>query len=274
MGAATQEAYQLSNMGHAYSILGRVDRAKESLERALGLFRALDNPMGEMDTLMRLGRVLAAFGDHAAARERFDAVLALARRAGAKPSVIGAERALASLAHATGAREEAWERFGRALALEDGLKSPPSRRETLGAMAEAALREEDHARAAQLLDEACGIAVSGTAAERDLVLALCRLARARRGLGQEEQALAAAREAERRLGALGPLTPDVGTEIHFTLRDFADGEERRRFHLERAHALLEIRQGAIRNDGYREHYLTRTWPNPEILAEARRVLGR
>ena len=86
--------------------------------------------------------------------------------------------------------------------------------------------------------------------------------------------MAAAAEAEQRLGTLGPMTPDVGPEIHFSLRDLVTDEERKRYHLERAHALLERRQSAIRNDGYREHYLTRTWPNAEILEEARRILKR
>jgi hypothetical protein len=63
------------------------------------------------------------------------------------------------------------------------------------------------------------------------------------------------------------MTPDVGTEICFTLGELAKDPGRRRSHLDRARALLEKRQRAIRNDGYREHYLTRTWPNPEILAK-------
>jgi tetratricopeptide (TPR) repeat protein/predicted Ser/Thr protein kinase len=272
LGAARQEAYQLSNMGRAYGILGQVDRAKDCLERSLGLFRAVDNPNGETDSLSRLGRILSAFGDYGTARERFEEALKLAQRVGAKASVIGAERGLASLAHATGARAEAWERFQRTLALEDEVKSPTSRSTTLMAMADAALGEADFGKAAELIEEA--LQDRGQAPDVEAVLAYCRLARARRGLGQASEAMAAAAEAERRLEALGAVTPDVGPEIHFTLRDLATDEGRRRSHLERAQALLERRQGAIRNDGYREHYLTRTWPNAEILAEARRVVGR
>jgi len=272
LGAATQEAYQLCNMGHSYSVLGQVDKAKSCFERALGLFRALDNPNGELATLILLGKVLAAFGDHGTARENLEAALALAQRAGAKGKVVVAERLLATIAHATGAREEAWERFQRTLALEDEQKVPTSRRDTLMAMAEAALREEDFARVAELSEEAQAIEVAGPTGERDKVLALCRLARARKELGHEAEASAAAEEAERRLDALGRMTPDVGTEIHFTLKDLTKDEARKRHHVERAHEYLEKRQRAIRNDGYREHYLTRTWPNPEILAEARRIL--
>jgi tetratricopeptide (TPR) repeat protein len=259
-------------MGNAYAILGQVEKAKECYERAIGLFRALDNPTGELLTLKRLGSILLAFGDHGAARERFEAALALARKVDAKADVISSERALADLAHRTGARAEAWERFAGALRLEDELKSPGSRLETLLAMAEAALREEDFARAAAAMEEARRIPAGGKAGERDLVLVLCRLARARRGLGEGAEALAVAAEAERRLEALGPMTPDVGPEIHFSLSDLAADEGGKRRHLESARSLLERRQSAIRNDGYREHYLTRTWPNPEILAEAGRIL--
>jgi tetratricopeptide (TPR) repeat protein len=269
LGAARQEAYQLSNMGRAYSILGQIDRAKDCLERALGLFRALENPNGEMDCLVRLGKLVSAFGDYGAARERLDAAAALARRVGAKASIIGAERTLASLLHATGARAEAWTRFQETLALEDELKSPASRAVTLMAMADAALGEGDFGKANALLEEARRASAGGL----DGLLILCRLARARRGLGLEAEALAVAEEAERRLEELGAVTPDVGPEIHFSLGALAKDEGRRRAHLARAHAMLERRQGAIRNDGYREHYLTRTWPNAEILSEARRILG-
>jgi tetratricopeptide (TPR) repeat protein len=272
LGAATQEAHQLCNLGHACSVLGKVEEAKESFERALGLFRALDNPTGEAAVLTLLGGVLSAFGDHDAARERLEAALALARRIGAKPKVVNAERALAALAHAAGAREEARERFARTLRLEDDLGNPASRRDTLMSMAEAALREEDFAEAGRLLEEARRLPASGSGGERDRVLTLCRLARARQGLGQAAEALAAAAEAEQRLEALGPLTPDVGPEVHFSLSAFAADEARRR-HLERARMLVEVRSRAIRNDGYREHYLTRTWPNREILAGLQRAAG-
>ncbi|HEX5137919.1 MAG TPA: protein kinase [Planctomycetota bacterium] len=270
IGAATQEAYLLLNIGKAYAILGQVDRAKESLERALGLFRAVDNPVGEMDCLTRLGGILAAFGEYGPARERFEAALGMAKRVGGRTSLIRAERGLASLAHVSGAREDAWERFGATLALEDEVRSPISRHLTLTAMASAALDEGDHARAAELLGEALPLAPQGS----DRALTLCRLARARRALGKEEEAKNAAAEAEREVQRLGPLTPDTGPEIHFLLGEFAEDEEARRAHLAQARALLERRQNAIRNDGYREHYLTRTWPNAEILAEARKVLDR
>jgi tetratricopeptide (TPR) repeat protein len=274
LGAGAQEASQLCNVGRAHSLLGRVDRAKECFDRALGLFRALDNPTGEVSTLTSLGDVLNAFGEHGTARERFEAALEIARRIGAKPEVIQAERALAGIAHATGARAEAWERFQRVLRLDEDLRSAVSRRDTLMAMAEAALREEDFGKATGMLEEVLRMPVTTRAGEADAVLALCRLARARRGLGRQEDASAAAAEATKRLEALGAIGPDRGPEIYFTLSDHAADEERRRVLLERAHTFLEARQSAIRNDGYREHYLTRTWPNAEILAEARRVLNR
>jgi tetratricopeptide (TPR) repeat protein len=262
LGAATSEAHQLCNMGHAYAIVGRVDRAKQSFERALALFRALDNPNGELATLTLLAPVLAAFGDFGAARERYEAALALAGRLGAKPKLALAERALGSLAHETGARAEAAERFARSLALEEELKSPAGRAEALHAMAEAALRERDFARAAQLLGQVRGLPASGRAGEKDAILVLCRLARAQRALGKEEEATAAAAEAERRLAALGGITPDVGPEIHLTLAQFAaDGAA----HRQRARELVEARRREIRDDGYREHYL-RSWPVAEIVA--------
>jgi len=273
LGTATAEAHQLSNMGHAYSILGHIEKARECFERALRLFSALDNPNGEVATLTLLGPLLASFGDYAAARAHLEHALALAGRLGAKLRVAVAERTLAFLAHETGARSEGWERFARALGLADELKSPRARAATLIAMAEAALKEGDFAKAADLMEKARQAPAAGRAGERDAILVLCRLARARQGLGAPQDAAAVASEAERRLEALGAVTPDVGPEIHFTLAEFAADPARRKAHLERAQALVDARQRGIRNDGYREHYLTRTWPNAEILEQARRVLG-
>ena len=37
--------------------------------------------------------------------------------------------------------------------------------------------------------------------------------------------------------------------------------------MDRARVIVRARAAQIRNDAFREHYLTRTWPNAEILVQ-------
>jgi len=271
LGAATSEAHDLCNLGRTLGLVGRIDQAKRSYERALDLFRTMGSVNGELAVLTLLGPLLTSYGDYGVARDYLERAVSLAEESGSRAKLAAAERELGTLLHRSGARERGWELLGKALALEEEMGSGPSRALALDAIALAALLEEDHARAAAGLEDALALRA---APDQTRALTLCRLARALRGRGDTEAARSRAAEARALVAGLPQVTGDTGPEIWFTLADFAPDAEDRRRDLDRALALLEARKGAIRNDAYREHYLTQTWPNAEILEEARRILGR
>jgi tetratricopeptide (TPR) repeat protein len=243
-----------------------VDEARGSWARALRLFTELGDPNGELAVRVMVGSVLGGYGETEEAAEHLSAAVALAERTGAKTKLAMAHRFLGALRHLRGERESAWTHLRTALALEEETKNASGRIQTLLTAGDAALAEGDAEGAAGHLAEALPHARGSGAAQLPLVLA--RLARAHRGAGRADEAAACAREALERLEGSGGATPKEGPEIWFTLAlAYGDGSRREEF-LARARALVEERAGRIRNDGFREHYLTRVWPNTVILAQA------
>jgi len=260
-GALLNEAIALTNLGRAQEILGRIDDARVAGERALQIFTDLGNPSGELAARVMLGSALWAYGEHEGARAHLEAAVALAERTGARTKLAEAQRALGELLHDAGDRAGGWTRMETALALEQELKSPIGRAVTLGVMGKAALREGEPERAVRYL------AAALEDARRDpgfAPLVLSRLARAHQGAGRPDDARAFAKEALGLLEASAAVSTYDGPEIYGALGTvLADG----RF-LARARELIEERARRIRNDAWREHFLTRTWPNAEILAQA------
>jgi len=258
-GALISEATALQNLGRAQEILGRIDEARASWERALRIFTDRGYPPGELSTLVMLGSALGFYGEHDLARGHLERAIALALKTGAKARLANAYREMGELLHAAGEREEGWTFFEQALAVEQELQSASSRVLTLGLAANAALREGDHERAAALLRDALPDARKGVHAP----LILCRLARACRAAG-DGAAEEYARETAALLEASGRAPTGDGPEMYYTLGEIL-GEER---WYTLARELVEVRARNIRNDSHREHFLTRTWPNAEILARA------
>ncbi|MFB3067201.1 MAG: hypothetical protein ACE10D_11895, partial [Planctomycetota bacterium] len=60
-------------------------------------------------------------------------------------------------------------------------------------------------------------------------------------------------------------------EIYYSLGTVFEVGERGRRYLATANELLGARTRSIRSIVHRQHYLTMTWPNREILDEARRI---
>ncbi|MHC4224724.1 MAG: tetratricopeptide repeat protein, partial [Planctomycetota bacterium] len=264
IGSLLDEALALTNLGRARDILGEIDEALASWNRALQLFVDLDNPNGELAARMMLGSALGGYGEHDEARAHLEAAVELARRTGNKARLVEGHGALGQLLHAMGERAPAWKHLDEALKLDEELKSSRSRVLTLIKAGSAALAEGDHERAIRHLAEALPDAHGGGDAQPALILS--RMARAHRGAGDREEARACAREALARLEAAGDKTPVGGPEIYYTLGQILEDEERRtEFHM-RAREMIEERARQIRNGSYREFYLTRTWPNAEILA--------
>ncbi len=258
-GALLSEATALTNLARAQDILGRIDEARDSGARALRLFLDLGNPNGVLAARLMLGSALWAYGEHEEARAHLEAALELAGRTGTRTKLAEAHRALGELLHAAGDRARGWDHLGQAIALEDESKSKSSRLLTLGVMGKAALAEGDHERAGRCLAEALPGARGGGGGM--LLLVLCRLARARIAAGHPEEAGEFAREVQERIEAKAGVSIVDGPEIYYALSEIL-GE---RGYLERAKELVLERARRIRNDGYREHFLKRTWPNAEIL---------
>ncbi|HEX5137464.1 MAG TPA: protein kinase [Planctomycetota bacterium] len=266
-GALVSEATTLANLGRAQEIVGWVDEARASWARALQLFTELGDPNGELAVRVMIGSVLGSYGEGDEAAAHLEAAVALAERAGAKAKLAMAHRYLGDLLHLRGERAAAWAHFRKALSLEEEAKIASGRVQTLLAAGNAALAEGDAEGAAAHLGAA--VPDARGAGGSQLVLVLARLARAYRGTGQTDEALSCARETLERLEASGRATlPKEGPEIWFTLSLVHEDTGRRAEFLGRAKALVEERAARIRNDGYREHYLTRVWPNTVILAQA------
>ncbi|MFI5403189.1 MAG: ATP-binding protein, partial [Planctomycetota bacterium] len=265
-GALLYEALSLANLGRAQEILGWVDEARASWARALQLFVDLGDQNGQLAVRVMVGSALGSYGETEEARQHLEAAIDLAARAGAKTKLAMAHRFLGELRHAAGDREAAWPHLREALVLEEEMKNATGRAYARAALAGAALSEGKPEEAASYLVEALGDARAAGGTQLPLVLA--RLARAHGSAGRAREAQDCARETLERLEAAGGAAAKEGPEIYYTLSQLHEDAGRRDEFLGRAKQITEERARRIRNDSYREHYLTRVWPNAEILARA------
>ena len=92
--------------------------------------------------------------------------------------------------------------------------------------------------------------------------------------GRKKEAVKFARRAEELVQAQSELSPQDGPEIFFTFKMVFDDEDLGLRYLGTARDLIATRTDGIRDEAYREYYLTKTWPTREIVEEARKTLGR
>jgi len=271
LGDQNSEAIALGNSGEICAVLGRVERAKACLTRAIEVFREIDRPEGELLKRIRLGYLLGSFGDRKGAQEQLDAAARIAESAGDRTLLAMAQRTLGALLHEWGKREEGWTRLNLALNIDRESGDAEGLSATLNLMGHAALNEERYDQAAECLKESLSATRSGLTSQTLLVE--CRLAAAYHGMGREDDAKRQATAAEEKLKVLENLSPEEGPEIHYRLSALSPNEESRKLHLTVAENLLSTRAGEIRSGGYREHFLTQSGHNPEIIEEARRARG-
>jgi tetratricopeptide (TPR) repeat protein len=262
VGDLPGEAVALYNEGRALAALARIDEAKDSFTRALDLYREIGDPAGEAEVLDDLGVAIAPYGEAEEALRHLEAARATAAKTGQRPLHARALRHLANLLHSRGERKRAWRHYEEALA----LAGPRGRSLTRADMGNAALNEDDHDRAVRLLEEALAEGPSGSRA----LLTLCRLSRAHKAAGHAAEAQECARKAEKMLNELGAPPPQYGPEIFYSLGTTFEAGEGARQYLAKANELLGARSRSIRSMVRRHHYLTMTWPNREILEEAKR----
>jgi tetratricopeptide (TPR) repeat protein len=261
VGDLPGEAVALYNEGRALAALARIDEAKECFARALDIYREIGDPVGEAEVLDDLGVAIAPYGEADEALVHLEAARETAQRTGQRPLHARSLRHLANLLHSRGERKRAWRHYEEALA----LAGPHGRCLTRADMGNAALNEDDHGRAVRLLEEALAEGPSGSRA----LLTLCRLSRAHKAAGRSEEAQSCARRAEKMIADLGALPPQYGPEIYYSLGTTFEAGEGARQYLAKANELLGARSRSIRSMVRRHHYLTMTWPNREILEEAR-----
>jgi len=273
LGDLPSEAIPRRNMGRALVSLGRLDEARASLERALDIFREIGNTNGELEVLTLLGSTLTALGQRRPARAHLERACEISEKTGSKASLVESLRELGTLLHGAGERKEAWERFERGLALACEMGSALLAASLHARMGNAALAEEEFERAARELEACLEEEGKGGGDAAGRLLTLCRLARSLRGAGRAPEAAARAEEARLGLEALGTPPAEDAAEIYFSLANVLEDPGSAKSYLDQARRHVEERAGRIGDDSGREFYLTRTWPNPEILAEARKILG-
>jgi len=264
VGDLPAEAASLYNEGRALAVLARIDEAKECFAHALDLYREIGDPAGEAEVLDDLGVAIAPYGEVDEALVHLEEARKTAAKTGQRPLHARSLRHLANLLHARGEHKRAWRHYEEALA----LAGPRGRCLTRADMGNAALNEEDHDRAVRLLEES--LAESPPGSSRAL-LTLCRLSRAHKAAGRNEEAQTCAKRAEDMIDQLGAIPPQYGPEIYYSLGTTFEAGEGARQYLAKANELLGARSRSIRSMVRRHHYLTMTWPNREILEEARRL---
>ncbi len=272
IGDQATEATVLSNFGRLHRLLGRDDEALRCWERVLTLYVGIHNRDGEIWTRLALSGLLAKHGEFAQAQAHAVAALDLAQQGGQRLQVGEAKRALGRLHHHAGRRAEAWEALRGALELQTQTGSADSMHHTYDAMGLCALAEDDPVRATEYFSHALTALASVRTASGDRVLVEARLARSLNAAGRSAEARTIATRLSDTVAAGQSLIPENAPEIHFRLWEVLGGTECGRAHLAAARTALGERARAITNAGHREHFVTRSGPNPEILAVAKRVL--
>jgi tetratricopeptide (TPR) repeat protein len=263
VGDLPAEAAALYNQGRAYAVLARVDDAKDAFERALEIFGEIGDPSGEAEVLDELGSAIAAYGEKDEAIAFLESARESAARTGQKALLARVLRHLANVHHESGYPKKAWRHYQEALA----LASARGRALTRVDMGNAALHDGDFERAISLLEEG----MEGTQSASRRLLSLCRLARAHKAAGRPDKAREYAQEAEQLLKDEDCVAPQFGPEVYYSLGTVFEVGEGARKYLSMANELLGNRTRSIRSIVHRQHYLTMTWPNREIIEEARRL---
>ncbi len=271
IGDLPGEAAPLHHRGRALAVLGRIEEAKISLQRAIDIYAEIGDPGAQASALTDLGAAVCVFEVPEKARACYEAAIEAGERTGDEATLARAHRLLGRLLHGNGERESAWRHLQRAYDLAANLGALRSRAGALIAMGGAALEEGEFDRAAQLLEDALRDERAVQDDGSRPILTLCRLARAHKGAGREEKAREAAAGAEKLLESNAGVPLDDGPEIYYSLGQVIPEEDRGRRYFTLAHQLVAARTRAIRSVIHREHFLTRTYPNAEILEAARRI---
>ena len=192
----------LWSAGDIENWLGHQDRAEEHFERALTIFRRIDDPSGVVAMLRGLGSVAIDREDLERASDLLGQVVSLAPRVGAGWEAAAATNLLGTVAFTRGDYAEALRHSETALALWRELGDSGHAGAALRNVAQAALAVGDYARAASAAREAMGDVV--TAGDDALACECCEvaagLAEADGDFARATRLLAAADAGLRRIG--------------------------------------------------------------------------
>lgn len=110
-----QEAEICDHLGRIYGTLGKKELALEYYERALGIYRAVENRQGEGRTLNHIASVQENLGRVTLARELHEQALTIVRASGDRKGEADSLSGLAWIAHSQGRQEEALNYYEQAL---------------------------------------------------------------------------------------------------------------------------------------------------------------
>ena len=135
-GSLTQEQHYAAIAGEQALRHSAYQTALGFFERAVALLEYVSRPLRQQASLMeQLGDVLLALGNHAAARARYEASLALAREAGYGWGVAAGLNSLGQLSLELGQREQAEAYLEQALTQASAVRAMPIMLSAIGGLA-------------------------------------------------------------------------------------------------------------------------------------------
>lgn len=126
-------------------------------EEALELYRESSHLRGRLDTLRRLGWLHQSLGETSEARQRFEALLDLARNSGSQVEEGNALNLLGLLDYQDHNLDAAHQRFNEALAVADEIDDPALRGRSLNNLATLLYQQEDQTGAIARLQEVAAL---------------------------------------------------------------------------------------------------------------------
>ncbi len=211
----SQEARIYNDLGVIYRMLGRMERAREHLEKALQIYREDGDHLGEGRALNDLGRVFADLGNTERARGNYEEALRIYQEQGDHPGEGSALNNLGWIYITLGQGKQAQQYYEQALSLFRGIGDRVGEGATLNNLARVYEDLGQRERAQEYYEQALSIFRE----ERDRkgeAWSLNNLGKVYRKLGQYEralqfleQALSIRREVDRR--AEGRTLKNLGT---------------------------------------------------------------
>jgi tetratricopeptide (TPR) repeat protein len=242
----------------------QIEDAKETFTRALDLFREIRDPGGEAEVLDEMGSAIATYGEAGEALRCLEEARRSAESTGQRALLSRVLRHLANLKHEDGERDAAWDLYDKALA----MAGERGRLQIFADMGHAALKEGSFDASVRYLEAS----LSDLAGRNRMLLSLCRLARAHKAAGRNWRAREYGVQAETLLTQTGGVPSHHGPEVYYSLGSVLEDTDRGPRYMARANELVGQRTRSIQSIVHRQHYLTMTWPNREILEEARKLL--
>lgn len=117
LGEKHGEANALRLLGDVHLVLDEYEAAREMYEKARILYKELKADLGESNAIFCLGRVHMMLGERDEARKLFHEALTRYRKRGSRLGICAATMALGEISHAAGEYQDATEKYNEALGM-------------------------------------------------------------------------------------------------------------------------------------------------------------